>query len=132
MAAFEIWEDEAMRTAHRAAASDGLKDLVQSATVGEVLAVRDRNEHDGNWRQVFLHQESEDTWKLHDDFGETIDEPDDGCPETGFTTESVLSDVGMDFYALSEEMDEEVDTEPPKGAVSVTSLSRAPSVRPRV
>ena len=76
-----------MRTARRAAASDGLKDLVQSATVGEVLAVRDRNEHDGDWRrrQVFLRQESEDTWKLYDEFGETIDEPDDGCPETGFT-----------------------------------------------
>ena len=68
-----------------------------------MLAVRDRNELVGQWRNarlLRLEDTSEEVqWRLLTvtltEDGVFIAEPGDGCPAAGFTT---LADVGMTYY----------------------------------
>ena len=50
----------------------------------------DRNDQNDEWRKVFLRRDTDDSWTLHDENGNPLDEPDSGCPGTGFITASIL------------------------------------------
>ena len=69
-----------------------------------MLAVLDRNELEGEWRNARLLR-LEDTneevhWRLLTEDGVVIDEPGNGCPAAGFSTGDLLADVGMTSYSL--------------------------------
>ena len=84
---------------------EDLKEAVQSgdrSSFRKGIAVLDRNDLETSaWRRVILapHMDSEDAtaWRLMDENGEVLDEPSSGCPASGFSTESVLLDIGTEF-----------------------------------
>ena len=81
-----------------------LKGIIRAASAGDMLAVLDRNDLvawlEGervapgampNARLLRIEDTNEEVqWRLLTENGEVIDEPDDGCPATGFTTTDLL------------------------------------------
>ena len=60
------------------------------------LAARYEPNAANEWRKVFLRRDADDDcWTLHDENGNPLDEPDSGCPGTGFTTASILADMSL-------------------------------------
>ena len=104
-----------------------LAETAESLSVGEVLAVYDRNDFCGDCeRKVFLiktkAEEGEDhVWGLLDEAACLIDEPEDGCPASGFPLSSVLKDIDAGFYAAAAPTLEEHDV----GAGALTPLPPA-------
>ena len=88
---FDQWDDEALVTAEEATHADGLKHAINSTLNTDCCAVLDRNDQNDEWRKVFLRRDAEDSWTLHDENGNLLDEPDSGCPGTGFTTRRASS-----------------------------------------
>ena len=91
-------ESELAATSARLAMHASLEDALVAAEVGAVIVVHDRNVHSEDWRLVRLRRLNEESWQLFDKNGTVIDEPDTGCPVAGFSTESLISDVRMDYY----------------------------------
>ena len=61
----------------------------------------DRNAFvDESWRKVIVQRTGGSTWVLCDEHGEVLDEPDEGCPRGGFSTESFLADLDAKFYSF--------------------------------
>ena len=90
---FDAWDDEAKVTADEATHEDGLKHVINTTLPKDCCAVLDRNDQNEDWRKVFLRRDADDDcWTLHDENGNPLDEPDSGCPGTGFTTASILDD----------------------------------------
>ena len=98
---FDQWDDEAKVTADEATHKDGLKHAINSTLPKDCCAVLDRNDQNDEWRKVFLRRDADDSWTLHDENGNLLDEPDSGCPGTGFTTASILDDVGLEYYQVA-------------------------------
>ena len=109
---FDAWDDEARVTADEATHEDGLKHVINTTLPKDCCAVLDRNDQNEDWRKVFLRRDADDDcWTLHDENGNPLDEPDSGCPGTGFTTASILDDVGLEYYKVA--------TLPPSGPAQV-------------
>ena len=80
------------------------------------VALFDRNSlGDDEWRKVVLelvervegYEESK--WKLLDVDGVTIlDEPDAGCPASGFTEKTLMQDINAGFYRVATKEEYEV------------------------
>ena len=98
---FDQWDDEAKVTAEEATHADGLKHVINTTLNTDCCAVLDRNDQNDEWRKVFLRRDADDSWTLHDENGNLLDEPDSGCPGTGFTTASILDDVGLEYYQVA-------------------------------
>ena len=69
------------------------------------LALLDRNDLDADeGRPVFVElvrdMQDNRTWGLLNVHVERLDEPDFGCPESGFTEESFLNDVELGYYVV--------------------------------
>ena len=83
---------------------EDLKGIITAAKAGDMLAVLDRNELEGEWRNarlLRLDDTSEEVqWRLLTEDGVVIDEPGNGCPAAGFSTGDLLADVGMTYYSL--------------------------------
>ena len=81
---------------------EDLKGIITAAKAGDMLAVLDRNDLEGEWRNARLLRLEDTTeevqWRLLTEDGVVIDEPGDGCPAAGFSTEDLLADVGMTYY----------------------------------
>ena len=78
---------------------EALKNVVESAEIGDSLALVDRNHHAQPWRKVYLCQTEKDQWRLFDMNRVGLDEDGDSCPySAGFSTESILKDIGMHYY----------------------------------
>ena len=78
---------------------EALKNVVESAEIGDSLALVDRNHLAQPWRKVYLCQTEKDQWRLFDMNRVGLDEDGDGCPySAGFSTESILEDIGMHYY----------------------------------
>ena len=78
---FDQWDDEANVTADEATHADGLKHVIKSTLPKDCCAVLDRNDQNDEWRKVFLRRDTDDdSWTLHDENGNLLDEPDSGCP----------------------------------------------------
>ena len=79
-----------------------MRELLEKTCVGGNIALLDRNSLAAmDWRKVFAHkhsQHSETAWVLCNEHGHVINEPDQGCPEAGFSTESFLNDLDAQFY----------------------------------
>ena len=79
-----------------------VRELLEKTCVGGNIALLDRNSLVAmDWRKVFAHkhsQHSETAWVLCNEHGNVINEPDQGCPEAGFSTESFLNDLDAQFY----------------------------------
>ena len=80
--------------------ADAVKEAVEECEVGAALAVEDWIPPDGPWRKVFLLRQADNKWVLLDEGGAVLDEPDAGCPASGFSKESLLADVGLDYYRV--------------------------------
>ena len=85
---------------------EDLKGIISAAKAGDMLAVLDRNELQGEWRKarlLRLEDTNEDQqWRLLTEDGVVIDEPGNGCPAAGFSTGDLLADVGMTYYKQHE------------------------------
>ena len=83
---------------------EDLKGIITAAKAGDMLAVLDRNELEGEWRNarlLRLDDTSEEVqWRLLTEDGVVIDEPGNGCPAAGFSTGDLLADVDMTYYIL--------------------------------
>ena len=89
----DLLDEKADAAAHRA--------LVESIATGGALAMFDRNSFlDESWRKVILQRTGGSCWVLCDERGEVLDEPDEGCPRGGFSTESFLADLDAKFYSF--------------------------------
>ena len=81
---------------------EDLKGIITAAKAGDMLAVLDRNDLEGEWRNARLLRLEDTTeevrWRLLTEDGVVIDEPGDGCPAAGFSTDDLLADVGMTYY----------------------------------
>ena len=76
----DLLDEKADAAAHRA--------LVESTATGGALAMFDRNSFvDESWRKVILQRTGGSCWVLCDEHGEVLDEPDEGCPRGGFSTD---------------------------------------------
>ena len=97
---FGQWHSEAQITAEDVAKGESIKDLIDTLSKGDFLALLDRNDLEAPLRKVFLRREDDDDdrYTLHDERGTLIDEPEAGCPGGGFTKETLLADVGMTYY----------------------------------
>ena len=103
------WIDAAMTFEGRMAADiavsdiedpiDAIKAAVLSTEIGDTIALQDRNHHEHHWREIYLCRMEHDKWRLSDVNHFDLDENEDGCPFSGFSTESILADIGMHFYA---------------------------------
>ena len=85
--AYPSWVRLVARTHALLSDHDDLKGIIRAASAGDMLAVRDRNSLEGEWRNVRLLR-LDDTfeevhWRLLTEHGVVIDEPDDGCPAAG-------------------------------------------------
>ena len=119
---------------------DAIKAAVLSTEIGDTIALQDRNHHEHHWRKIYLCRMEHDKWRLYDVNHFDLDENEDGCPFSGFSTESILADIGMHFYATvdvqayihaavkSEMSSAEPDT---KDADTVPQHGASPSVRRR-
>ena len=83
---------------------EDLKGIITAAKAGDMLAVLDRNDLEGEWRNARLLRLEDTTeevqWRLLTEDGVVIDEPGNGCPAAGLSTEDLLADVGMTYYNL--------------------------------
>ena len=97
---FSRWATEANIMAEEVEREGGIKEVIDTLAKGDYIALLDRNDLEAPLRKVFLRREDDedDRYTLHDEHGTLIDEPEAGCPGAGFTKESVLADVGMDYY----------------------------------
>ena len=105
------WIDAAMtfegRMAAHIAASDiedpidAIKAAVLSTEIGDTIALQDRNHHEHPWRKIYLWRIEHDKWRLYDENHFGLDDDEDGCPFSGFSTESILADIGMHYYTYT-------------------------------
>ena len=101
-----------------------LEDALVAAEVDAVIVLHGpQTTHAEEWRLVRLRRQNEHSWQLLDknctvDGARLLDEPDTGCPAAGFSTESLISDVRMDYY-------EAVPT-PPQDKVAEDCEAEAP------
>ena len=79
---------------------DAIKAAVLSTEIGDTIALQDRNHHEHHWREIYLCRMEHDKWRLSDVNHFDLDENEDGCPFSGFSTESILADIGMHFYQI--------------------------------
>ena len=115
---FPDWHEAVRQTAEDCRHRDGLAAYIGEVAIATRVALYDRNEHGAKWRRIFLVRQSEERWTLHKEDGVVIDEPDAGCPAEGFSTESVLSDVGMEYYSIAA-VDEKDAPEPAQDDAAV-------------
>ena len=70
----------------------------------DAFAVLDRNDLSSEgWRQVILECNEKDlqrVWYLKDENGALLDEPEAGCPASGFSEESLINDIGLEYYCV--------------------------------
>ena len=82
-----------------------LRSKVTNGVVGDQLAVLDRHDLSNEvWRKVILERIENETfphlcWALKSENGELVDEPPD-CPKDGFSEESLLLDIGTEYYCV--------------------------------
>ena len=79
---------------------EAIKDVVLSAYIGETIALRDRNHHNSPWRKIYLCKIEHEKWRLSDVENFGLNEENDGCPFSGFSTESIIDDIGMEYYTV--------------------------------
>ena len=91
---FGRWAPAANITAGDVAIEGSIKDLIETLSKGDYIALLDRNDLEAPLRKVFLRREDDDDnrYTLHDERGTLIDEPEAGCPGAGFTKESAPPD----------------------------------------
>eukprot|EP00900_Chrysochromulina_parva_P006390 jgi/Chrpa1/15752/Chrysochromulina_OHIO_Genome00026249-RA len=75
-----------------------LKDILEQAKNMDIIAARDRDSFDTPWRRVMLQKLSANIWLLLNEKGEVLDEPEDSCPSSGFSKETLFAEVGMEYY----------------------------------
>ena len=93
-----LWESIAShQTVHSIAE---LKNAVQAGEAGDGFAVLDRNDLEtATWRRVVLCTDGDaQAWHLKDEHGDVIDEPEHGCPAAGFDVDSLLLEIGTEYY----------------------------------
>lgn len=96
----EDWFDVHAELVHAVEHGSDLSSFIDSRITGDVIAAYDRNSLDDKWRPVFIKKVASDLWILCTEVGEVCDEPDHGCPRTGFTTSTFLNDVDAGYYGV--------------------------------
>ena len=91
-----------------------LWEFIHLVEAGDSVALYDRNSLGTNdWRKVILQRAAANTWVLCDEHGAVLDEAEDGCPRSGFTTDSFEGDLDAGFYAAAFPQEDEEDEEEP-------------------
>ena len=92
------WDDLARAQSTKFPFAMTLKDILEQAKNMDIIAARDRDSFDTPWRRVMLQKLSANIWLLLDEKGEVLDEPEDSCPSSGFSKETLFAEVGMEYY----------------------------------
>ena len=74
---------------------------MEDSEVDLLIPVLDFITNEKRWRKVYLQRKEKEQFILLDEYENVLDEPDDGCPASGFSLESLLSDVRLDFYDIA-------------------------------
>ena len=90
-----------------------LWEFIHRVEAGDSIALYDRNSLGTNdWRKVIVQKASGNSWILCDEHGAVLDEPDDGCARSGFTTDSFEGDLDAGFYAAASPEEDEEASDP--------------------
>jgi hypothetical protein len=92
------WDDLARAQSTKFPFAMTLKDILEQAKNKDIIAARDRDSFDSPWRRVMLQKLAANIWLLLDEKGEVLDEPEDSCPSSGFSKETLFAEVGMEYY----------------------------------
>mgnify|MGYP004274323527 CR=1 FL=1 len=76
---FGQWHSEAQITAEDVAKGESIKDLIDTLAKDDYIALLDRNDHEADLRKVFLRRDGDNSYTLHDEHGNLLDEPEFGC-----------------------------------------------------
>ena len=96
-----------------------IKSALENMEIGDcapLLAQQDLSSED--WRKVVLECfefQNDRGWRLYDENGVLLDEPPD-CPASGFNHESLIADVGLDYYSISSSSTSGCRAEEPQGS----------------
>jgi hypothetical protein len=90
------WDDLARAQSTKFPFAMTLKDILEQAKNKDIIAARDRDSFDSPWRRVMLQKLAANIWLLLDEKGEVLDEPEDSCPSSGFSSETLVAEVGME------------------------------------